>query len=112
MVCCHHCLAKEKSDYDILIDSITPMFAAGSHNLAQLLNSGYAIDASIHEKLEAALSSPSLEETEALERTLIEEVWFYPLVSVEHYAVLPLGLRGVKQSGGLTLDFSKAWRPK
>jgi len=103
---------KKNSDYDILIDSITPTFATGVYNLAQLLNSGYVVDSSIYDKLENILSSPSLVEAEELERTLIEEVWFYPLVSIKNYVALPFALQGVKQSGGLTFDFSKAWLPK
>jgi MarR-like DNA-binding transcriptional regulator SgrR of sgrS sRNA len=98
--------------YDIIVDSFEPHFRTHSYIIRHLLSRGYRLDAEVDLRHHIDTEKATSAELRKLERTLIEQVYLYPILRTRNFAVLPYELSGMKISGHEFIDMSRSWLPR
>lgn len=98
--------------YDILVDSVLPFFSTPAYNMYDLLDRGFIFDDDLAEKAGILLTSGGSARVADVEKHVAEQYYLYPLIRTSFHMVVPRKLHDVQYSGGILLDFSRAWFQK
>jgi MarR-like DNA-binding transcriptional regulator SgrR of sgrS sRNA len=98
--------------YDIIVDSFEPHFRTHSYIIRHLLNRGYRLNEEVDLHRHISTETATSAELRQLERTLIEQVYLYPILRTKNFAILPYELNGMKVSGHEFIEMSRTWLPR
>jgi MarR-like DNA-binding transcriptional regulator SgrR of sgrS sRNA len=98
--------------YDILVDSMLPMFSSRQYTLYDLLQRGYVFDTTIADMLHTFLERPAGGDVSVIEDRLFDQGYLYPLIRTPLYIVLPRSMRNIQLAKPYVLDVSKSWFPR
>jgi MarR-like DNA-binding transcriptional regulator SgrR of sgrS sRNA len=102
---------RANGQYDILVDSVSPIFSLSSYNMYNLLHRGYMFDDFLTEQSGTLLLSDDVYKVDEIEEYIAEKFYMYPLIQTSFHLTLPKYIRNVEYNGALFIDFSGAWIP-
>lgn len=102
---------RRNGQYDLLVDSIRPVFSSPALNMYHLLNRGFFFDEAVREKAGSLLLSGEERKVSEIEHYMMAEYYLHPLIRTSFHAFIPRDLHLVEFGDAIHLDLSGAWFP-